>query len=69
LGVRIHAIHAESDKRYGSPRIHAELKAQGMSVNHKRVERIMRQEGIRVTTRQRFVVTTGFAPILVEVVE
>jgi transposase InsO family protein len=58
LGVRIHAIHAESDKRYGSPRIHAELKAQGMSVNHKRVERIMRQEGIRVTTRQRFVVTT-----------
>jgi putative transposase len=58
LGVRIRTIHAESHERYGSPRIHAELKAQGMSVNHKRVERIMRLEGIRVISRPRFVVTT-----------
>jgi putative transposase len=58
LGVRIRAIHAESEERYGSPRIHKELKAQGERINRKRVERIMRLEGVGVTPRQRFVVTT-----------
>lgn len=32
------------DGNYGSPRIHRELVSQGWNVNHKRVERIMREE-------------------------
>lgn len=58
LGVRIRAIHAESEERYGSPRIHKELKSQGERISRKRIERIMRLEGVSVTPRQRFVVTT-----------
>ena len=58
LGVKIKAIHAESGEIYGSPRIHQELKARGETINRKRVERIMRREGISVKPRQRFVVTT-----------
>ena len=37
LGVEIAAIHAESRQRYGSPRIHAELQAEGIRVGEKRV--------------------------------
>lgn len=58
LGVRIRAIHAASQETYGSPRIHEELKAQGERISRKRVERIMRLEGVSVAPRQRFVVTT-----------
>jgi len=58
LSVRIQAIHAESRKTYGSPRIHRELRAQGMAIGRKRVERLMRQAGIRVKPQTRFVVTT-----------
>jgi transposase InsO family protein len=54
----IRAIHAESEERYGSPRIHKELKAQGERISRKRVERIMRLEGVSVAPRQRFVLTT-----------
>jgi putative transposase len=58
LGVRITAIHEESGRTYGSPRIHQELKARGERINRKRVERIMRLEGISVQAQQRCVVTT-----------
>ena len=40
------------------PRVHAELVAGGESVNRKRVERVMRTEGIRSKTRRKFRVTT-----------
>jgi transposase InsO family protein len=46
LARRIRAIHAESGARYGSPRVHAGLRACGDQVNRKRVERIMRQHRI-----------------------
>jgi transposase InsO family protein len=39
--------------RYGSPRIGAVLKAEGWRVNHKRVERLMRREGLNVASRPR----------------
>ncbi len=58
LRTRVRAIHAEHRGRYGSPRIHAELKAQGVRVSRNRVERIMRVEGIRAKTRRPFKRTT-----------
>ncbi|GAA4511526.1 hypothetical protein GCM10023096_18210 [Nonomuraea ferruginea] len=40
------AVHGEFDGAYGSPRVTAELRAQGRRVNHKRVARVMRCFGI-----------------------
>ena len=39
--------------RYGYKRITALLKAEGWHVNHKRVERIWRQEGLKVPSRHK----------------
>ena len=36
----------DSRGTYGVPRVHAELRRRGWSVNHKRVERLMRAHGI-----------------------
>lgn len=46
LAEEIKRIHAEFDGTYGSPRVTAELRAQGRKVNHKRVARVMRRFGI-----------------------
>jgi putative transposase len=43
---RICAIHTESDGPYGWPRIHAELRSQGVRVSRKRVARLMRSAGL-----------------------
>lgn len=51
LTGRIVALASEYG-RYGYRRITALLKAEGWCVNHKRVERIWRQEGLKVPTRQ-----------------
>ncbi len=61
LTTRIHVIHAESRKTYGSPRVHRELRGQGTSISRKRVERLMRTAGIQVKPKARFVVTTDSA--------
>ncbi len=42
----IRAVHAGSGGAYGSPRVTAQLRRQGRRVNRKRVERLMRQNGI-----------------------
>ena len=39
--------------RYGYRRIAAMLKSEGWKVNHKRVERIWREEGLRVPKKQK----------------
>jgi putative transposase len=46
LTVRITEIHAQSRGTYGSPRVHAELRRQGIRVGRKRVERLMRAAGL-----------------------
>ena len=42
LAAEIRATHADSRGRYGSPRVHAALRAQGRRVGRKRVARLMR---------------------------
>jgi putative transposase len=58
LGVEIAAIHAESRQRYGSPRIHAELRGRGCRTGRKRVARLMRVRGLAARRRRRFRTTT-----------
>ena len=55
----IKQVHRDTKGRYGSPRIHAELKAQGRGVSRGRIERLMRHHGIRaIMARPRRVRTT-----------
>jgi transposase InsO family protein len=58
LAVEVHAIHAESRRRYGSPRVHAELREQGRRTSRKRVARLMREQGLQARPKRRFRVTT-----------
>ena len=60
LATRIRAVHGEDDTQ-GAPRITAELNDNapaGERVNHKRVARVMRLEGIRGYAKKRRVRTT-----------
>jgi len=43
---------------YGSPRIHAELKEQGVHCGRKRVARLMRERGINAKSKRRKMKTT-----------
>ncbi len=47
LAKEIRRVHHENREVYGGPRVYKALRAEGYMVNHKRVERIMREEGIR----------------------
>ena len=58
LLVEIRAVHAESKMRYGSPRIHGELRARGRECNEKRVARLMREDGLRSRRSRKFKATT-----------
>jgi putative transposase len=54
----IRAAHAASYGTYGAPRIHAELRANGLRVGRKRVARLMAAAGLIGVSRRRFVTTT-----------
>ena len=58
LTQQIQGVHQTSCQRYGSPRVHAELQAQGTSCSKNTVAELMRQHGIRSKMRRRFVVHT-----------
>jgi putative transposase len=54
----IQRIALEHRRRYGYRRIAAELRRQGMLVNHKRVARIMREDNLLAVRSKSFVTTT-----------
>lgn len=58
LAVEVAAIHAESHRCYGSPRVHAELRARGRRTSRKRVARLMRCGGLTGRRRSHFRTTT-----------
>jgi putative transposase len=51
-------IYRKSRRVYGSPRIHRKLDKQGIHCGKKRVERLMKEAGIRSIQKRKFKVTT-----------
>jgi putative transposase len=58
LATTITRIFRRSHGTYGSPRVHAELRAHGIRVSRKRVERLMRDNGLKARQKRRFRKTT-----------
>lgn len=58
LTEQICQAYEQGRQVYGSPRIHAELRAQGIVCGKHRVERLMRQAGLRAIQKRRRVCTT-----------
>jgi transposase InsO family protein len=56
---KIRAIFKGSRGTYGSPRILRELRKEGIVVNHKAVEDLMKKNGIRAKQKQKFKATTN----------
>ena len=55
---RIAQIHTWSRGTYGAPRIHAALRAEGISVGRNRVARLMKEAGLQGVSRRKQVLTT-----------
>lgn len=58
LAERIREIHQEVKGRYGSPRVHQELRALGIPCGRHRVARLMRAHALRAKSTPRYRVTT-----------
>jgi putative transposase len=58
LLAEIRRVHAAHRGRYGAPRVHATLRAEGHTASRSRVERLMRHHGIRPRMRRQFRVPT-----------
>lgn len=58
LVTHIKAVHEESRKTYGSPRIHIELRSRGIRCGKNRVARLMSQRGIRAKHKRKYKATT-----------
>src|SRR5487761_2358595 len=55
---RVRTMHASSRATYGTPRVHAELRAGGQCHGRKRIARLMRAAGLAGASRRRRGVTT-----------
>ncbi len=62
LMPEIRRVHQDSRGVYGSPRVHAELVANGIRVGRHKVARLMRLEWLRGCPKRRFRVTTHRDP-------
>jgi putative transposase len=58
LYEKIRIVYEESDKNYGSPRIHRTLNRQGVACSENRVARLMRLRGLKAKQSKRFKTTT-----------
>ncbi len=58
LSANIRAQFASSNQTYGAPRMHAELRKEGLSVSLHRVVRLMRENGLKAHQKRRFKKTT-----------
>jgi putative transposase len=58
LLAQIRTVYRKSRHRYGSPRVHAQLRSEGVRCSRKRVARLMRQDRLCARPRRRFKVTT-----------
>lgn len=54
--------HRFSQQSYGRPRMTEELQELGLKVGHRRVGRLMRENGIKIIRTQKFKVTTDHCP-------
>ena len=61
LMTHIRTCYQASRGRYGSPRIHQDLRAQGVGVGRHRVARLMRLQGLRSVSRRRAWKQSGIA--------
>lgn len=61
LSQQMQAIHEASRARYGSPKVHAALAAQGTCTSKKRVARLMRERGLISRVKRKFRRTTNAA--------
>ena len=59
---KISLIHTESRETYGSPRIHSQLKEEGLSCSRKRVAKLMKKAGIKAKMNKKFKKTTNSNP-------
>jgi putative transposase len=62
LCARIREVYADSQERYGSPRVLRELRRQGVATSKRRVERAMRGMGLCARMPRCFRVTTAANP-------
>jgi putative transposase len=58
LLTEVRRVHANSRRRYGSPRVHAALRREGKRVGRNRVARLMHRNGIQARQKRRFRKTT-----------
>ncbi len=62
LVEQIQAVYHSCRQVYGSPRIHAELREQGVTSSRKRVARLMREQGLSARRQRHKTITTKSEP-------
>ncbi len=62
LAEQIQAVYHSCRQVYGSPRIHAELREQGITSSRKRVARLMREQGVSARRWRHKTITTKSEP-------